>query len=88
MPVQTKKCRLCSESMSVMSRECAKCGNPNEEFFNMPIGERDAYVEFFHDRDVYRTMEREAHRQGCSVEELYRRAAEGYLDMLARRRKA
>jgi DNA/RNA-binding domain of Phe-tRNA-synthetase-like protein len=74
--------------MNIMSRECHKCGNQNEEFFNMPIEARDAYVEFYHDRDVYRTMEREAQRQACTVEELYRRAAEGYLDMLAMRRKA
>lgn len=52
----------------------------------MPEHSRDAFVEFYHDRDVYRTMERQARVEGCSVEEMYKRAAERYLDSLISRR--
>jgi len=80
--VHLKKCRLCKQSHNILNRECHWCGYPNEEFFNMPEASRDAFVEFWHDRDIYITMEAQAIKEGLSVEALYKKAAEAYLDAL------
>jgi len=83
--VLLKKCRLCKRQYNILNRECPKCGCQNEEFFNMPEASRDAFVEFYHDRDIFISMEAQAIKEGVSVEELYQKAAETYLDGLVKR---
>lgn len=84
--IQLKKCRLCGNLFNILNRECAQCGYPNEEFFNMPEETRDAFVEFWHDRDIYISMEAQAIKESMSVESLYKKAAERYLDSLVRKK--
>lgn len=81
-----KKCKLCEQSYTILARQCPYCGYDNEQFYNMPPQSREAYVEFFHDRGVHLAMEAQAIRESISTEELYKKAAESYLDSLARRK--
>lgn len=87
MSIQLKKCRLCGGSHNILNRECYLCGFPNEQFFDMPEISRDAFIEFYHDREIYTTMETQAIKESMSVESLYKKAAEYYLDSLVVRKK-
>lgn len=82
---QQKKCQLCEQRYNILARSCPYCGYNNDQFFNMPEESREAYVEFFHDRGVYLAMEAESLRENTTIEELYKKAAEFYLDSLARK---
>lgn len=82
---QLKKCRLCEQGYTILARSCPHCGYDNEQFFNMPVESREAYVEFFHDKEVFVSMEAQAIRENIDVAELYKKAAEAYLDSLVRK---
>lgn len=81
-----KKCDLCEQRYNILARACPHCGYNNNQFYNMPVESREAYVEFFQDRGIFLAMEAQAIRENLSTEELYKKAAEFYLDSLARRK--
>lgn len=83
---QQKKCSLCEQRYNILARACPHCGYNNEQFFNMPEESREAYIEFFHDREIFVSMEAQAIRENSTVENLYKKAAEAYLDSLVRRK--
>lgn len=87
MSVAFKTCRLCGMKHNILNQRCSRCGCLNEQFYNMPENTRDAFVEFYHDREVFLSMEEEAIRQKMSVEELYKTAAEFYLEEKSKRRR-
>lgn len=71
-------------TFSMYARECPRCGWFNPNFFQLPEQLRDAYVEFWHDREVWRTVHLRAIHEGITVEELYRKAAEFYLSAVSK----